>query len=122
MSMEMLRWHIIAAHGRGIPAIVRVPGPNNHAGRGAAVWGAAIKHVLDGGCDGVVVPMVRSAEEVRAVVADCRYPTGGARPAPDDIPVSAAHHPWKMCCYALRGPNALLWLTERPNSGWACTE
>jgi 2-keto-3-deoxy-L-rhamnonate aldolase RhmA len=88
MSMEMLRWHILAAHGRGIPAIVRVPGPNNHAGRGAAVWGAEIKHVLDGGCDGVVVPMVRSAEEVRTVVADCRYPTGGGRPAPNDKPVS----------------------------------
>ena len=86
MSIEMLKWHILAAHGRGIPAIVRVPGPNNHVGRSAGLWGADIKHALDGGADGVVVPMVRSADEVRAIVADCRYPTGGGRPPPFDHP------------------------------------
>ena len=27
LSPEMLKWHIMVAHGKGVPAIVRVPGP-----------------------------------------------------------------------------------------------
>ena len=47
-------------------------------------WGVWIKQVLDAGADGVIVPQVRTADEVRAIVADCRYPTGLHRPAPFD--------------------------------------
>ena len=43
------------------------------------VW---IKQVLDAGADGVIVPQVRTVEEVQAIVADCRYPTGPNRPSP----------------------------------------
>jgi 2-keto-3-deoxy-L-rhamnonate aldolase RhmA len=35
--------------------------------------------VLDAGADGVIVPFVRTVEEVRQVVADCRYPPVGNR-------------------------------------------
>jgi 2-dehydro-3-deoxyglucarate aldolase/4-hydroxy-2-oxoheptanedioate aldolase len=38
-----------------------------------------IKPVLDIGADGVIVPMVRNAEEARRAVAACRYPPEGVR-------------------------------------------
>lgn len=69
MSPEVLNGHLLAARGRGTPAIVRV------AGGGAAF----LKPVLDAGATGIIVPQVRSADEVRAVVADCRYPPQGRR-------------------------------------------
>jgi 4-hydroxy-2-oxoheptanedioate aldolase len=40
---------------------------------------ALIGRVLDAGADGVVVPMVNSAEEAAAAVAACRYAPGGVR-------------------------------------------
>lgn len=72
----MLKWHIMVAHGRGTPAIVRVPGPNM-VGDGSKPWGPWIKHALDSNADGVVVPQVRTPADVESIVADCRYPTGG---------------------------------------------
>ena len=72
----MLKWHIMVAHGRGTPAIVRVPGPNV-VGDGSKPWGTWIKHALDSNADGVVVPQVRTPADVESIVADCRYPTGG---------------------------------------------
>jgi 4-hydroxy-2-oxoheptanedioate aldolase len=80
-SPEVLKWHIIAAHGKGCPAIVRVPGPNRVDGVGLP-WGIFIKHALDSNADGIAVPQVRTAADVRSIVADCRYPTGGQRTAP----------------------------------------
>lgn len=38
-----------------------------------------IGKLLDAGAQGVIVPMVNSAEEARAAVAACRYPPHGAR-------------------------------------------
>ena len=61
--------------------LVRVQGPNNSAAGGATGnWGWSIKAALDSGADGVIVPQVRTADEVRSVVADCRYPTGPREP------------------------------------------
>lgn len=40
-----------------------------------------IKHALDAGAQGVIVPMIRSAEEVRAAVRHVRYPPDGERGA-----------------------------------------
>jgi 4-hydroxy-2-oxoheptanedioate aldolase len=40
---------------------------------------ALIGRLLDSGADGVIVPMVSTAEEARAAVAACRYPPGGVR-------------------------------------------
>lgn len=69
MSPEAVNGHLLAARARGVPGLVRV------AGSGAR-W---VKPVLDAGADGIVVPQVRSAEEVRQVVSDCRYPPLGRR-------------------------------------------
>ena len=38
-----------------------------------------IKPVLDIGADGIIVPMVRTADDVRQAVAACRYPPEGIR-------------------------------------------
>jgi len=81
MSPEALKWHMMVAHGKGCPAIVRVPGPNRVDGVGLP-WGMFIKHALDSNADGVAVPQVRTAADVRSIVADCRYPTGGQRAPP----------------------------------------
>ena len=40
---------------------------------------AAIMRALDAGADGVIVPMVSSAEEAAAAVRACRYPPAGER-------------------------------------------
>ena len=69
MSMEALRTHLMVARGKNKPAIVRVGGSDT----------AFIKPVLDAGASGIVVPQVRSVEEVRSVVSDCRYPPVGRR-------------------------------------------
>ena len=69
LTVEAVQNHIIATRASDAAAIVRV-------GAGDPTQ---IKVVLDSGADGVVVPMVRTAEEVRRVVADCRYPPEGRR-------------------------------------------
>lgn len=61
--------HIVAANGAGAAAIVRV----------AANDPALIKPVLEMGPDGIIVPMVCTAEEARRAVAACRYPPAGIR-------------------------------------------
>jgi len=38
-----------------------------------------IKQVLDVGVDGIVCPIVRTAEEARVLVSECRYPPAGVR-------------------------------------------
>jgi 2-keto-3-deoxy-L-rhamnonate aldolase RhmA len=40
---------------------------------------ALIGRLLDSGADGIIVPMVSTAEEARAAVAACRYPPDGVR-------------------------------------------
>lgn len=57
---------LLAARGAGIPALVRVPGPD------------AILSVLDCGATGVLIPHVSSAEYARKAAALCRY-RGGRR-------------------------------------------
>jgi len=69
MSEEALRGHLLAARARKKPAFVRVAGACTHL----------IKPVLDAGAHGIIVPQVRRVEEVRQVVADCRYPPVGQR-------------------------------------------
>lgn len=61
--------HLIAAAAAGIAGIVRVP------------WNdpVIVKPVLEMGPDGVVFPMIRTAEEARNAVASCRYPPKGIR-------------------------------------------
>lgn len=69
MSLEALRGHLMAARGKGKPALVRVAGSDT----------PFIKPILDAGASGIVVPQVQSVEEVQRIVADCRYPPVGRR-------------------------------------------
>ena len=69
IGVESLLAHLIAAKAGGTAALVRIPTFD-------VGW---IKRVLDSGAPGVIVPQIRSAEEVRAVVAACRYPPVGQR-------------------------------------------
>lgn len=60
---------LVRAAGERTHALVRVP----------ANEGPWIRRVLDTGCDGIIVPLVRSAAEVRAAVDAARYPPQGRR-------------------------------------------
>jgi 2-dehydro-3-deoxyglucarate aldolase/4-hydroxy-2-oxoheptanedioate aldolase len=68
LSLEQAQQHIQAVGGR-CGTVVRVP------------WNdpVHIKQVLDLGCDGIVVPQIRSAEEARQAVAAAKYPPAGVR-------------------------------------------
>jgi 2-dehydro-3-deoxyglucarate aldolase/4-hydroxy-2-oxoheptanedioate aldolase len=69
LSLETVQEHLIAARGSGAAMLVRV------------AWNdpVLIKPVLDAGADGIIVPFVRSAEDVRRAVAACKYPPDGIR-------------------------------------------
>jgi 2-keto-3-deoxy-L-rhamnonate aldolase RhmA len=69
MTVETVSAHLVSARAHEVPAIVRVVGSGSHF----------IKPVLDTGAEGIIVPQVRSAEEVRQIVSDCRYPPQGRR-------------------------------------------
>ncbi|MFO7620928.1 MAG: aldolase/citrate lyase family protein [Bacteroidales bacterium] len=63
--------------GEGILRIVRVPGNDE-------IW---IKRVLDTGCDGIIIPMVNSAEEAEKIISASKYPLEGNR----SVGVARAH-------------------------------
>jgi 2-dehydro-3-deoxyglucarate aldolase/4-hydroxy-2-oxoheptanedioate aldolase len=69
MSMETVQAHIMATKGSDAASIVRVR------------WNdpVLIKPVLDIGADGIIAPLVRTADDVRRAVAACRYPPDGIR-------------------------------------------
>jgi 2-dehydro-3-deoxyglucarate aldolase/4-hydroxy-2-oxoheptanedioate aldolase len=69
MTLEIIQGHLMATKGSDTAALVRV------------AWNdpVLIKPVLDIGADGIIVPMVRSAEDVRRAVAACKYPPEGIR-------------------------------------------
>ena len=69
MSPDALSGHILAARSRGIPSLVRVQASNT----------PFIKTILDSGADGIVVPQIVDAQEVKSVINDCRYPPLGKR-------------------------------------------
>jgi 2-keto-3-deoxy-L-rhamnonate aldolase RhmA len=69
MSAEALTGHFLAARCHNVPALVRTPTCNV----------AFIKPALDAGADGVIIPQIRTVDEVRQVVDDCRYPPIGRR-------------------------------------------
>ncbi len=60
---------MLQAVGGRIPTLVRVPWND-------PVW---MKRVLDLGCDGIIVPQIRSADEATAAVQACLYPPAGSR-------------------------------------------
>lgn len=76
MSLEQVQVSL-PLFGNSMLRIVRVPA-NDEA------W---IKRVLDTGCDGIMVPMVRSAEEAERAVRFSKYPPDGRR----SVGVTRAH-------------------------------
>ena len=62
-------YQVIAAHAGNAAAIIRVTGNDPDI----------MKKVLDMGADGVIFPMVRSAQEARTVIQSCLYPPKGFR-------------------------------------------
>ena len=69
MSLERIQGHLLATKGTEAIPLVRV----------AANDPVLIKPVLDIGAAGVVVPLVKTAEDVRLAVSACKYPPEGIR-------------------------------------------
>lgn len=69
MSHETLLSHIIALRGTCTPVIVRVPQDDL----------SATKHVLEMGVDGIIFPMIRTAEQANRVISWAVYPPDGER-------------------------------------------
>lgn len=69
LSLEAVQGHIMATKGSSTTPLVRVP------------WNdpVLIKPVLDIGAAGVIVPFVRTVDDVKRAVAACRYPPDGVR-------------------------------------------
>jgi 2-dehydro-3-deoxyglucarate aldolase/4-hydroxy-2-oxoheptanedioate aldolase len=76
MGLERAQSLLQAVGGR-CPCLVRIPEKGE-------VW---VKKALDTGCDGIVVPQIRSADEARQIVAWSLYPPAGQR----SVGVSRAH-------------------------------
>lgn len=69
MSLERVQGHIMATKGSETVPLVRV----------AANDPVLIKPVLDIGAAGVIVPLIKTADDVRRAVSACRYPPEGIR-------------------------------------------
>ncbi len=69
MSYETLLAHIIALKGTGTPVIVRAPQDDL----------TATKKILELGVDGIIFPMVKTAEEAERVISSTLYPPYGDR-------------------------------------------
>lgn len=69
LDKQNFKHHIMATQARGAAAFVRV------------AWNdpVLVKPILEMGPDGIVFPMVRTAEEARKAVASCQYPPKGIR-------------------------------------------
>jgi 4-hydroxy-2-oxoheptanedioate aldolase len=70
MGNETLSAMLAGISGGGAISMVRVGGYADRPG---------IQQALDMGADGVLVPYINTAEEARAAVSCCRYPTAGTR-------------------------------------------
>jgi 2-dehydro-3-deoxyglucarate aldolase/4-hydroxy-2-oxoheptanedioate aldolase len=61
--------HILQAGQKHCPCIVRSPSHEE-------VW---LKKILDAGADGIIIPLVNSAEEAEKLIRSCKYPPEGSR-------------------------------------------
>jgi 2-keto-3-deoxy-L-rhamnonate aldolase RhmA len=68
LSLEKVQ-SIMQATGGRCASLVRVPWNDS-------VW---IKRVLDTGCDGIILPQIKTAQEVRDALEACLYPPQGSR-------------------------------------------
>ena len=71
LGYETIKAQVAACRGIGVAPMARVPRSDY----------AYLARALDIGCEGVMVPMVNSADEARAIVEACRYPPVGRRGA-----------------------------------------
>ena len=71
LGYETVKAQVAACRGIGVAPMARVPRSDY----------AFLARALDIGCEGVMVPMVNTAEEARAIVDACRYPPVGRRGA-----------------------------------------
>lgn len=69
LSFETLLGHIIAIQATGTPVIVRAPQDDL----------TATKKILEMGVDGIIFPMINTAEEAERLIAMTLYPPYGAR-------------------------------------------
>lgn len=69
VNMESVLNGMMVLQGRGVSVIVRVPNCDP----------VLAKQYLDNGADGIVFPMINTAEQARTAVAACRYPSAGVR-------------------------------------------
>jgi len=69
LSLEAVQAHVMATKGSDTAPLVRV------------AWNdpVLVKPVLDLGAAGVIIPLIRTAEEAQRAVAACRYPPDGIR-------------------------------------------
>jgi 2-keto-3-deoxy-L-rhamnonate aldolase RhmA len=69
LSLQAVQGHVMATRGTQTTPIVRV------------TWNdpVLIKPVLDLGAAGIIVPLIRTADDARRAVAACRYPPAGIR-------------------------------------------
>jgi 2-keto-3-deoxy-L-rhamnonate aldolase RhmA len=77
MSQEALNAHLMAARLSGVPSVVRV----------AAGEIGFIKPALDSGAEGILVPQIKTAEEVARAVEYCRYRPAGQRGIGPRVPM-----------------------------------
>ena len=78
MNQETVNGHVLAACSKNTPLFARVPGNHTHI----------IKPLLDSGLQGIIVPQVKSADEVEKLVEDCRYMPIGKRGFGPRIPTN----------------------------------
>jgi 2-keto-3-deoxy-L-rhamnonate aldolase RhmA len=71
MGFETLKTQIAHCRGLGIAPMARVPRSDYHF----------LARALDVGCEGVMIPMVESVEQARAIAEATRYPPKGRRGA-----------------------------------------
>jgi 2-keto-3-deoxy-L-rhamnonate aldolase RhmA len=83
VSFETIKVQIAACKGADIQPFVRLPHDDYHF----------IARALDIGATGIMIPMVESAEQARAIVACTRYPPEGRRGAAFNV---AAHDDYTM--------------------------
>ena len=69
IPLDSIKTMMMALKGTDTAALVRVP------------WNdpVLVKPVLDLGADGIIFPMIQTAEDVRKAVSACRYPPAGVR-------------------------------------------
>jgi 2-keto-3-deoxy-L-rhamnonate aldolase RhmA len=103
MNIAQAQMMIQAVGGR-CPCLVRIPANQE-------VW---VKKALDTGCDGIIVPQIRTAEEVKDIVNWSRYPPLGRR----SVGISRAHdYGMSFQDYVKRSNEELVVVIQIENTG-----